>query len=116
MRVSVALSALFVPTSALAVGGAAAAPALVFVPAPAHSDKADQAAIDKLLVQCPPITAHVADQPLVYHGEGLAPQNLTELPPATAYMAVLRHIDGCNAPLTMVETAIRLDADRKRRA
>jgi hypothetical protein len=33
----------------------------------------------------------------------LQPQKLTELPPATPYMAVYRHIGGCNAPLTMVE-------------
>ena len=35
--------------------------------------------------------------------EPLRPQKLTELPPATTYMAVYRHIGGCNAPLTMVE-------------
>ena len=35
--------------------------------------------------------------------EPLRPQKLTELPPATGYMAVYRHIGGCNAPLTMVE-------------
>ena len=31
----------------------------------------------------------------------LAPRKLTELPPATAYMAVYRRIGGCDAPLTM---------------
>ena len=31
----------------------------------------------------------------------LAPRKLTELPPATAYMAVYRRIGGCEAPLTM---------------
>jgi hypothetical protein len=35
--------------------------------------------------------------------EPLRPQKLTKLPPATGYMAVYRHIGGCNAPLTMVE-------------
>jgi hypothetical protein len=33
----------------------------------------------------------------------LKPRKLTELPPATTYMAVFRHIDGCEVPLTMVE-------------
>ncbi len=31
----------------------------------------------------------------------LVPRKLTELPPATAYMAVYRHIGPCQAPLTM---------------
>ena len=35
--------------------------------------------------------------------EPLRPQKLTELPRATTYMAVDRHIGGCNAPLTIVE-------------
>jgi len=34
------------------------------------------------------------DQPLI-------PKKLTQLPPGTAYMAVYRHIGGCEAPLTM---------------
>jgi len=33
----------------------------------------------------------------------LAPRKLTELPPATAYMAVYRQIGGCDAPLTMAK-------------
>ena len=33
--------------------------------------------------------------------EPLTPKKLTELPPATAFMAVYRHIGGCEAPLTM---------------
>jgi hypothetical protein len=31
------------------------------------------------------------------------PKKLTELPPATTYMAVYRHIGTCEAPLTMAE-------------
>jgi hypothetical protein len=31
------------------------------------------------------------------------PKKLTELPPATTYMAVYRHIGACEAPLTMAE-------------
>lgn len=33
----------------------------------------------------------------------LTPRKLTELPPATAYMAVYRQIGGCDAPLTMAK-------------
>ena len=36
-------------------------------------------------------------------GRSLAPRKLTELPPATTYMAVLRQIGGCDAPLTMAK-------------
>ena len=36
-------------------------------------------------------------------GKRLKPRKLTELPPATAYMAVMRQIGGCDAPLTMIE-------------
>jgi hypothetical protein len=36
-------------------------------------------------------------------GQRLAPRKLTQLPPAKAYMAVLRQIGGCEAPLTMVD-------------
>ena len=46
---------------------------------------------------------YVAGANGIYRGEPLAPQKLTELPPATVYMAVARHIDGCDAPLTMVD-------------
>ena len=31
------------------------------------------------------------------------PRKLTELPPARGYMAVVREISGCDAPMTMVE-------------
>ena len=43
------------------------------------------------------------DSGLFYRERPLAPKKLTELPPATAYMAVMRNIGGCDAPLTMVE-------------
>lgn len=36
-------------------------------------------------------------------GGKLMLHKLTELPPATSYMALWRHVDGCVAPLTMVE-------------
>ena len=48
---------------------------------------------------CPHTTSHYAwdsSKPLV-------PRKLTELPPGTGYMTVYRKIDGCEAPMTMVE-------------
>lgn len=48
---------------------------------------------------CPTTTRYYAWQ----SGHPLEPRKLTELPPATAYMAVFRHIGTCEAPMTMVE-------------
>lgn len=48
-------------------------------------------------------TQYLAGGSSLYRGKRLMPQKLTELPPATPFMAVLRHIGGCDAPLTMVE-------------
>ena len=50
---------------------------------------------------CPRTTSYLAERTGVYRGQPLMPKKLTELPPATAYMAVYRHIGGCEAPLTM---------------
>jgi hypothetical protein len=52
---------------------------------------------------CPRTTSYLAGQSSIYQGKPPAPRRLTELPSATTYMAVLRHIGGCEAPLTMVE-------------
>ena len=53
---------------------------------------------------CPPtVNDYLAQQMNQYRGPRLAPKKLTELPPATTYMAVLREIGGCDAPLTMVD-------------
>jgi hypothetical protein len=52
---------------------------------------------------CPHTTSYLADKSGLYQGKPLTPRKLTELPPATAYMAVYRHIGACEAPLTMVE-------------
>jgi hypothetical protein len=52
---------------------------------------------------CPRTTSYLAGKTGVYRGAPLAPRKLTELPPATGYMAVYRRIDGCEVPLTMVE-------------
>ena len=52
---------------------------------------------------CQQTRAYLAAQTGLYRGKPLTPRKLTELPPATTYMAVYRHIGGCEAPLTMVE-------------
>ena len=52
---------------------------------------------------CPRTTSYLADKTGLYRGKPLAPRKLTELPPATAYMAVYRHIGDCEVPLTMVD-------------
>jgi hypothetical protein len=52
---------------------------------------------------CPRTTEQVAEQPTIDGGRRLAPQKLTQLPGARAYMAVYRRIEGCEAPLTMVD-------------
>ena len=54
-------------------------------------------------LHCPRTTSHLADTVGVYRSQPLTPKKLTELPPATAYMAVYRHIGGCEAPLTMAD-------------
>jgi hypothetical protein len=52
---------------------------------------------------CPRTTSYLADKSGMYQGKPLTPKKLTELPPATTYMAVLRVINGCEAPLTLTE-------------
>ena len=52
---------------------------------------------------CPRTTSYLADKSGLYRGKPLTPRKLTELPPATTYMAVYRHIGPCEAPMTMVE-------------
>ena len=84
MRVPAALVALIISVPATAAG-------------PDRSAANDQAA------NCPHTTGYLADRSGLYRGKPLGPRTLTELPPATAYMAVLRHIGGCEAPLAMVD-------------
>lgn len=52
---------------------------------------------------CPHTSSYLANAGSVYRGGPVAPRRLTQLPPGTTYMAVYRRIDGCDAPLTMVE-------------
>ena len=77
MRVPIVLAALILSGPAVAAG-----------PQPAN---------------CPRTTSYLADQSGMYQGKPIAPKKLTELPKATTYMAMLRRINGCEAPLTMVE-------------
>lgn len=52
---------------------------------------------------CPRTTSYLADKTGIYRGPGIAPKKLTELPPATAYMAVYRVVAGCEVPMTVTE-------------
>jgi hypothetical protein len=52
---------------------------------------------------CPRTSSYLAEQSGVLRGKPPAPRKLNQLPMGTAYMAVMRHIGGCEAPLTMVE-------------
>ena len=58
-----------------------------------------QAANTAPAIKCPRTLPYLT----YWNGEPLKPRKLTELPPATAYMAVVRHIGTCDAPLTMVD-------------
>ena len=60
-----------------------------------------QAAMDRMMKECRPTSPYVAQKRGVFWDQRLQPRKLTELPPATTYMAVFRHIGGCEAPLTM---------------
>ena len=52
---------------------------------------------------CPRTTSHYASKDLMYRGDRIAPKKLTELPPGIGFMAVYRTVNGCEAPMTMVE-------------
>lgn len=69
----------------------------------ARSPEATRGAGSSLAFHCLRTTSYLADKVGVYRNEPLTPKKLTELPPATAYMAVYRHIGGCEAPLTMAD-------------
>lgn len=60
-------------------------------------------ALERVKAQCPRTTSYLAEKVGRYQGQPLTPKKLNELPPAQTYMAVYRHIGGCEAPLTMVE-------------
>jgi hypothetical protein len=80
--------------------------ALVLAPATgsvAASSEDARAAAANSAPHCPRTAHYLADKSGLYRGQPLMPRKLTELPPATAYMAVYRRIGGCEAPLTMVD-------------
>jgi hypothetical protein len=74
-------------------------PAAAFAAQPDQSARSPDASTAS---KCHRTMDHFADSGL-YRGEPLKPRKLTELPPAATYMAVLRHIGDCEAPLTMAE-------------
>lgn len=92
---------------AMSVSAASAAAPLIVVPNPpaevllvpkrGHMPVINPVSGDRL--SCPPTALDQAAR----RGGKLMPRKLTELPPATTYMAVWRHVGGCVAPLTMVE-------------
>ena len=73
----------------------------LFVPVTASVAAPHQPAPDSSASHCQRTRSYVAEGTGVYRAEPLTPKKLTELPPATAYMAVYRHIGQCEAPLTM---------------
>ena len=86
---------LLLPVAVVAIpAAAAAAPQSVTV-----MDRASGAGT----ADCPRTTSYLAESSGLYSGKPLKPRKLTELPRGTAYMAVYRHIGGCDAPLTMVD-------------
>jgi len=60
------------------------AAALITMPSPLAQSK-----------NCPRTTSYVA----VERGKSVAPRKLSELPPANAYKAVYRRVDGCEVPV-----------------
>ena len=75
----------------------------LIVSAPAMAAGPDPQPVKSSEANCPHATSYLADKSGLYQGKPLTPKKLTELPPGTAYMAVFRHIGGCEAPLTMVD-------------
>jgi len=49
--------------------------------------------------RCANATSHYASKASVYRGDPARPQKLTDLPPAEAYAAVYRVVDGCAVPV-----------------
>src|SRR3954466_11832410 len=83
--------------AALALSISGAAPA---APAPAETVPGSPPPAS---ANCPRTTSYLAEQSGVLRDKPPALKKLNELPMGTAYMAVFRHIGGCEAPLTMVD-------------
>jgi hypothetical protein len=75
-------------------------PVAAFAAQPGDNARSPEASAES---KCPRTTSYLADKSGLYRGEPLRPRKLTELPPATTYMAVYRRIGLCEAPLTMAE-------------
>ncbi len=81
----------------LAILATVAAPVAAAPATPVKVPKAPAGAI------CERTTSHYAGRGSIYRGDRIAPKKLTELPPAIGYMAVLRHVGGCEIPMTIIE-------------
>ena len=93
-----------VPAIVLALAISAPAPAAG--PAPDHAVSTPHSSAELSAPEaanCPRTTSHYAGKGSMYPGAPLTPKKLTELPPASSYMAVYRTVDGCEVPLTMTE-------------
>ena len=94
-----------IPAIVLAVAISAPAPAAGPAPDQAVEKPAQNltAPMSPRPADCPRTARYLAGRGSAYQGAPLTPKKLTELPTATAYMAVARTIDGCDVPLTMTE-------------
>ena len=92
---------LLVPAASAAQTPAPASPNFVFQGTPAPPTPVrDMPVIDPIArnqLNCPPTSRYEASK----RGGKLTPQKLDELPMADGYKAVLRRVDGCNAPIVV---------------
>ncbi len=90
---------LLIPAASAAQAPAPANPKFVFEGSPAPPVPVrNMPAIDPIArnqLNCPPTSRYEASK----RGGKLAPQKLDDLPMADGYKAVLRRVDGCNAPI-----------------
>lgn len=60
--------------------------------------RSDGPAANPAKAECRKTTAHPA-----WRGKPVRPYKLTELPPASAYLAVYRTVDGCEVPMILTQ-------------
>ena len=77
-----------------------AAVAMFAAPSAAEPIKAPPASSK---ANCPRTTSYYAGKGSIYRGDRITPKKLSELPPGIGFMAVYRTVNGCEAPMTMVE-------------
>lgn len=97
MRLPLALATLILSAPAASEAGRATIDA-----APAPIPAVETAAADPAKA-CREPASHFAEAVSKWRDEPAVPKKLTELPPATGYMAVYRTVDGCEEPMTIVE-------------